>query len=54
MLVNCILPALIHYYLLQKSLSTWWKVLDWVIIVLTSVLMVICTVVSFKELVHSI
>ncbi|KAK8829768.1 hypothetical protein WA577_001162 [Blastocystis sp. JDR] len=53
-LVNCILPALIHFYLLKKKLSFTWKCVDWIVIVLTSILMVICTIVSFKELVHSI
>ena len=54
MLVNCILPALIHFYLLKKKLSFTWKCIDWIVIVFTSILMVICTIVSFKELVHSI
>lgn len=49
-----ILPALIHLLFLKKNLNAMWITIDWVIIVVMAVMMVICTSISFKELVDTL
>ena len=53
-LVCNILPALIHLLFLKKNLNAMWIAIDWVIIVVMAVMMVICTSISFKELVDTL
>lgn len=53
-LVSNILPALIHVLFFKRALSTTWIVADWIIVVVTAVLMVILTDISFKELISTL
>ena len=52
-LVCNILPALIHVLYLGKGLSVTWIVVDVVITVVMTIVMIICTSISFKELVST-
>ena len=53
-LVCNILPALIHFLFLRKTLNKLWIVVDWLIIIVMAVVMVICTSISFKELMDTL
>ena len=52
-LVCNILPALIHLLYLGKGLSMTWIIVDVMITIGMTIVMIICTSISFKELVST-
>ena len=53
-LVATILPCIIHIILMKKQISTLNIIFDVILIIVSAIIMVICTVVSFRSMISSI